>query len=103
MKSFATFYPQSRPMPASAACSVDTCTLRMSVDAGSVTSLRQLAMRVCGEAFEFMRIAICAGGARIEVWLCVRLQFAQLLSDTIIRQLPGARIKDKLDAAGTLA
>lgn len=103
MKSFATFYPQSRPLPASSACAMDTCTLRMSVDAGSVTSLRQLAMRVCGDAFEFMRIAMCAGGARIEVWLCVRESFAQLLSDTIVRQLPGARLSEKPGAPGALA
>jgi hypothetical protein len=93
MKSFATFYPQSRRAPAATVCAFDTCTMRMTVDAGSITTLRQLAMRVCGEALEFMRIARCAGGDRIRVWLCVRLPFAALLRETILRQLPGAEFK----------
>lgn len=103
MKSFATFYPQPRRIPVPSAGAADTCTLRMSVDAGSVTTLRQLAMRICGEALEFMRIAICAGGARIEVWLCVRRSCAQLLSEAIARQLPGAQFKAKPGQAGAAA
>lgn len=100
MKSFATFYPQPRRVPVAAAC-IDTCTIRMTVDAESVTTLRQLAMRVCGEALEYMRIAICAGGARIQVWFCVRVPFARLLSEAILRQLPGARFTDLPAAGGT--
>jgi hypothetical protein len=69
-----------------------TCTIRMTVDLASITTLRQLAMRVCGEALEYMRIAICGGGTRMQVWLCVRLPIAALLSETIVRQLPGALI-----------
>ncbi len=90
MKAFATFHPQLRRAAAPLACSADTCTIRMTVDSGSVTTLRQLAMRICGEALEFMRIAMCAGGIRIRVWLCVRLPFAELVSEAITMQLPGA-------------
>ncbi|NHZ44693.1 hypothetical protein [Massilia aquatica] len=100
MNSFATLYPSSRRIPVRSAAAMRICTIRMSVDAGSVTTLRQLAMRVCGEALEFMRIAICAGGARIEVWLCVRQSCASVLSETIARQLPGARFKDMPHRAG---
>jgi hypothetical protein len=103
MKSFATFYPQARRAPARMACSFDTCTIRMTVDAASITTLRQLAMRVCGEAFEFMRIAICAGGTRIQVWLCVRLPFATVLSETIMRQLPGAQFRTNPEQPGAVA
>lgn len=67
-------------------------TIRMTIDAASITTLRQLAMRLCGDAFEFMRIAICAGGARIQVWLCVRQPFADLLSATIVQRFPGAQL-----------
>ncbi|NHZ64145.1 hypothetical protein [Massilia genomosp. 1] len=93
MNSFATLYPSSRRIPVRSAAAMHTCTIRMSVDAQSVTTLRQLAMRVCGDALEFMRIAICAGGAHIEVWLCVRQSCVKVLSETIARQLPGARFK----------
>jgi hypothetical protein len=103
MKSFATFYPQARRAPARMACSFDTCTIRMTVDAASITTLRQLAMRVCGEAFEFMRIAICADGTRIQVWLCVRLTFATVLSETIVRQLHGAELGKPQEQPGAAA
>ena len=103
MNSFANLYPSSRRIPVRSATHLHTCTIRMSVDAESVTTLRQLAMRVCGEALEFMRIAICAGGARIEVWLCVRQCCVTVLSETIARQLPGARFKETLHQAGAAA
>lgn len=78
--------------PVAAACPAPARTIRMSIDAASVTALRQLAMRLCGDAFEFMRIAICAGGARIQVWLCVRQPFADLLRATIAERFPGAQV-----------
>ena len=111
MKSFATFYPQVRRAPAArscrahqlSSCSPDTCVIRMTVDAASVTALRQLAMRVCGESLEFMRIALCAGGKRIQVWLCVRLPFAALLSASIVLQMPGTEINVHAGQPGATA
>ncbi len=100
MKSFATFYPQLRRVPVAAPC-VDTCTIRITVDAESITVLRQLAMRICGEALEYMRIAMCTGGVRIQVWLCVRVPFARLLSEAIVRQLPGAQFRALPGPGGT--
>lgn len=76
--------------------------LRLTVDSGSVTTLRQLAMHVCGDALEFMRIAVCAGGQRIEVWLCVQLGFVALLSETVQRQLPGVRLGSHYTSKGEL-
>jgi hypothetical protein len=76
--------------------------LRLTVDSASVTSLRQLAMRVCGDALEFMRIAVCAGGQRIDVWLCVQLGFVALLSETVQQQLPGVRLGSHRTSEGEL-
>lgn len=73
-------------------CAEGCCVVRMTVDVATVTELRQLAMRVCGEALEFMRIAVCAGGERIDVWLCVRLSCAPTLTDTIRLHMPHASL-----------
>ncbi|HEY5801454.1 MAG TPA: hypothetical protein VIT92_14620 [Burkholderiaceae bacterium] len=92
MKSLTNFHrpqPHRHPAPAEGAA---TCTLCMTVDAGSVVTLRPLAMRVCGDSFEFMRVAMRAGGAtRMRIWLCVRLSAAALLRANIVRHLPSAR------------
>lgn len=95
MKSVSNFLPQHQPrqrrLPVSALSNrSDTCTIRMTVDAGSITTLRQLAMLVCGDAIELIRIATCDGGARMQVWLCVRLRLAARLCEAILSQLPGA-------------
>ncbi|MGH8853732.1 MAG: hypothetical protein ACREWI_05570 [Telluria sp.] len=89
MTAFATHCAGARRLPAAAG---PTCTIRMTVDATSVTALRQLAMRVCGDALEYMRIAVCGAGARMQVWLCVRLPIAALLRETLARQLPGVQV-----------
>lgn len=83
---------------AAASCRI----VRLTVDSASVTSLRQLAMRVCGDALEFMRIAMCAGGQRTEVWLCVQLGYIAVLTETVLRQLPGARLGSDQDLHGAL-
>lgn len=102
MSSFAPIQPQFRRAPM-AACPAQACTIRLSIDARSVTMLRQLAMRLCGDAFEFMRIALCAGGARIQVWLCVRRPYAAALSENIVRQFPGALLESGSPRAGAAA
>ena len=81
-----------RQASGAAVCPAPARTIRLSIDAASITALRQLAMRLCGEAFEFMRIAICRGGTRIQVWLCVRQPFADLLGATIVQRFPGAEM-----------
>ncbi len=94
MTSFATRSGRARPdLPA-------TCTIRLTVDAASATDLRRLALRVCGEALEFMRIAICAGSARIQVWMCVRRPVAALLRESVMRQMPDARLQQVKDLPG---
>ncbi len=67
------------------------CVMHMTVDAGSITALRHLAMRVCGETMEFMRIAARARGDRAEVWLCVSQPSVALVTDAIMASLPGVK------------
>jgi hypothetical protein len=83
MKAVSTFFQQS-PVR------VPMCMIRMTVDTGSITTLRRVAMRVCGDALEFIRIARCAGEVRTQVWLCVRRPVAATLCETVLSQLPGA-------------
>jgi hypothetical protein len=90
LSNLSTLPLQRRLFAAQPVCDAGCCMIHLTIDTASVTSLRQLAMQVCGDALEFMRIAVCAGGARIEVWLCVRLACLGVLSETIVRQLPGA-------------
>ena len=79
--------PVAAPWPA------QTRTMHMTIDVASITPLRQLAMRLCGKAFEFMRIATCVGDARIRVWLCVQTPFADLLGAAIAQGFPEARMR----------
>ena len=93
MKSSAPLFSQARPLPAPAAAAA-TSTICLTVDAASITALRRLAMRVCGDGLEFMRIAVCEGGLRIRAWICVQRSLAVVLGETIARQLPGARFSE---------
>lgn len=74
-----------------AARSSSLCTIRMTADAATAAALRRLALRVCGDALEFVRVAVCAGGAAMSVWMCVRRPVAALLCERIARELPQAR------------
>lgn len=70
-----------------------TCTIRLTVDTGSITTLRRLAARVCGAALEFIRVVDYDGGARMQVWLCVHPALAASLRAAILTQLPGAQLQ----------
>lgn len=76
--------PSSAPPP--------TCTIHLTIDTASVTSVRQLAMQVCGEALEFMRIARDDEEGRMQVWLCVHLACAGAVAHALRRHLPGVRV-----------
>lgn len=78
----------------------DVYVLRLTIDSAAVTSLRQLAMRVCGDALEFMRIAVGVKGQPTQVWLCVRLGHVALLRETLQRQLPGVQLGSHRDQRG---
>lgn len=73
------------------ACS---CIMQLTVDADTVTRLRQLVMQFCGEAMEFMRIAVAAPGAhtrQAKVWLCVHASMVAAVMDLIVQSLPAAQ------------
>lgn len=92
MKSQAAPAQAPGSLPAACICPAPGRTLRMTVDAASVTALRRFAMRCCGDAFEFMRIAACEERGRSRVWLCVERHYAAPLSDAILRQFPSAKL-----------
>ena len=60
-------------------------------------------MRVCGDALEFMRIALCEGGLRTQAWLGVSKSVAGLLGEAIARQLPDARFRHTAAPCGAQA
>jgi len=66
------------------------CVMLLTVDTHTITALRQLVMRFCGEAMEFMRVAICADTRKTKVWLCVTPSMAMPVMDLILRSLPAA-------------
>ena len=67
-----------------------TCLMQMTVDTPSLTSLRQVVARICGEALAFMRIEACAHGSRMRVCLCVGRPVASRLMEEVMRVLPAA-------------
>lgn len=80
------------------AASQPLCVMQLTVDAGSVTALRQLVMRFCGDAMEFMRVAICPDTRKAKVWLCINASMAGAVRDLILRSLPAAefgRVKNQ--------
>lgn len=66
------------------------CVMLLTVDTNTITTLRQLVMRFCGEAMEFMRVAICADTRKTRVWLCISPALAMPVMDLILRSLPAA-------------
>ena len=66
------------------------CLMQLTVDSGSVTALRALVMRTCGDAMDFMRIEACDHGARVKVWLCLSRAMAGQVMVAVMRALPGA-------------
>lgn len=70
----------------------------LTVDASAVTALRQLVMRFCGEAMEFMRVAICPDTRKAKVWLCIDASMAGAVTNLILHSLPAAefgRVKNQ--------
>jgi hypothetical protein len=74
------------------------CVMLLTVDASAITAVRQMVMRLCGEAMEFMRVAICADTRKAKVWLCISPAMAAPVMDLILRALPAAefgRVKNQ--------
>lgn len=68
------------------------CVMQLTVAADTITALRQLVMRFCGEALEFMRVAMCSDTRKAKVWLCISASMAGAVIDLILRTVPAAEI-----------
>lgn len=66
------------------------CVMTLKVDTASVTELRRMVMRICGESLEFMRIEVCEHGERMKVWLCVGAAMVGQVMAAVMATLPGA-------------
>jgi len=85
--------PAAPAVPVLAAVSVPAtqqCLMQLTVATASVTALRGLVMRVCGDALGFMRIEACDYGSRMRVCLSVSPQAVGSVMDAVMRQLPQA-------------
>lgn len=67
-----------------------SCVMQLTVETASVTTLRQMVIRICGESLEFMRIEACEHGARMKVWLCVGVSMVEKVMAAVMAALPGA-------------
>jgi hypothetical protein len=65
-----------------------SCIMQLTVDAAAVTSLRQLVVRMCGAAFEYMRIDPSADVGKVKVWLCLSQPVAARVAAAVLRCLP---------------
>jgi hypothetical protein len=66
--------------------------MKLTVAADSVTILRQLVSRVCGDELQFMRIEHCAQTRQSHVCLCIAQSVAEPMMDAVALYLPDARI-----------
>jgi len=64
--------------------------MQLTVDTNTITALRQMVMRLCGETMEFMRVAMCTDTRKARVWLCISTPMAAPVMDLILRSLPAA-------------
>jgi len=82
--------PLAKPVPVPRPAPAPACLMQMTVDASTITVLRQMVMRICGEAMEFMRIEACDHGTRMKVWLCISRTLVAQVMEAVMRALPGA-------------
>ncbi len=66
--------------------------MKLTVAAESVTILRQLVSRVCGDALQFMRVEHSAQTRQSHVCLCIAQSVAEPMLDAVALYLPDARI-----------
>jgi hypothetical protein len=76
-----------------------TCIMQLTVDADAITSLRQLVVRICGAAFEYMRIAPGQDVGKVKVWLCLRPPVVALVVDAVLRCWPAAEFGQVFNTA----
>ena len=74
------------------------CLMKLTVAAGSITSLRQVVVRVCGDALQFMRIEACDHSQQMHVCLCVTSTSVDPVREAVRRYLPDAQFGAVTDA-----
>ena len=62
--------------------------INMNVSAGSLLALRQLVMRVCGDALQFIRVDAGSQTLRARVCLCVEQSVQAAALDAVRRAFP---------------
>ncbi len=66
--------------------------MKLTVPAASLTSLRHIVTRVCGDALQFMRTEDCGARGHSHVCLCIPQEIATTVMHEVLRYLPDARI-----------
>lgn len=64
--------------------------MRITVDAASITELRHLILKSCGELVLFMRVKPIDHASKMKVWLCLSKSSVDTIISHIIRVLPQA-------------
>ncbi|MFZ6871572.1 hypothetical protein ACO0LF_05815 [Undibacterium sp. Di27W] len=64
--------------------------MRITVDAASITELRHLILKSCGELVLFMRVKPIDHASKMKVWLCLSKSSVDTIISHIMRALPQA-------------
>lgn len=68
----------------------DSFVMRVTVDAASVTELRQLVLGNCGGRDFYMKVKAIDHASKMKVWLCLNKSSIDTLISKILRSLPQA-------------
>jgi hypothetical protein len=66
--------------------------MKLTVPAASVTSLRHIVTRVCGDDLQFMRVEDCGQSRQSHICLCIPQSIATTVMNEVLHYLPDARI-----------
>lgn len=64
--------------------------MRITVDSASITELRHLILKSCGELVLFMRVKPVDHASKMKVWLCLSKSSVDTIISHIMRALPQA-------------
>ena len=64
--------------------------MRVTVDAESITTLRHLILKSCGDMVLFMRVKPVDHASKMKVWLCLSKSSVDIIISNIMRNLPQA-------------
>lgn len=70
-----------------------TCVLQLTVDAGAFAALREMVVRVCGTALEYLRAVPPREDGTVKLWLCLRPAAMAAVADAVRRSFPAAEVR----------